>query len=180
MQDVKLSVSVKLEKIISTIAESNRRLADQIQEAAARASAAESQVKSYKMKLGAAKSLIAATKSNLDDYANQTSRLRDDLSKAQDEIVAAEGRNESVLEEMDALKTRLEMEVQLKVCDPAEGAPPAGRSERIGTARRVPLIPVPPSPMLRVVRRNSCRGKHFRTWKIWKRADAKSTSSKPK
>jgi cell division protein FtsB len=77
--------------------------------------------KGYKLKLGAAKSVVSLTKGNLDETTTKIGVLRGQLSQAQTEVEGLEQRNMQLSEEVDALKSELYNEIRMKVRSGSRG-----------------------------------------------------------
>lgn len=71
-------------------------------------------VKSYKLKLGAAKSVVSLTKGSLDETTSKIGSLRAQLSQGQTEIEELERQNKELTDELSAVKMQLETEIRMK------------------------------------------------------------------
>jgi len=104
-----------IRRICATVQELKADLLKDIDRANNRASDADSEAVGLKMKLAAAKSVVALTKSNLDESSSQASEMREALRRAKADIQRLEQSNTALHEKMAALASELKMEVQMKV-----------------------------------------------------------------
>lgn len=112
---MRLEVATTIGHCVQAVLQTRGDLLKQIHTAQEASEQAAEACKAYKLKLGAAKSVVSLTKGSLDETTAKIGALRGQLAQAQGETQDLERHNKELAEDLATAHARLATEMRMKV-----------------------------------------------------------------